>query len=73
MNGAKIKYLGLSLLIRFDQFVECLSFLGGETQRPISNSHSSAASTRNSITPFHVNPDLKIARGKIISSDANGW
>jgi hypothetical protein len=64
MNGAKINNLGLSFLIRLSQFVEYLSFLGGETQRPILNSHGVAVPVCDSISPFHINPDLKMARRK---------
>ncbi len=37
MNGAKINNLGLNFLIRLNLFVEYLSFIGGEAQRPIPN------------------------------------
>ena len=60
MNGAKINDLGPSI-IRLILFVEHVSFLGSETQRPISNSHSRGVPARESIPPFHINPDLKIA------------
>lgn len=64
MNGAKINNLGLSFLIRFNLFVEYLSFLGGETQGPILNSHGVAVPVCDSISPFHINPDLKKTIGK---------
>ena len=40
MHGAKIYYLGLSLLIRLSFSFKYLSFYGGETQRPFLNNRS---------------------------------
>ena len=52
MKGAKIYNLGLSLLIRLSLFVDYLSFLGGETQRPYLKTHSRVASVGKSIPPI---------------------
>ncbi len=42
MDGAKVNYLGLKNLIRLNQYVAYLSFLGGEAQRPYLQIFSSA-------------------------------
>ncbi len=64
MYGAKINNLGLCLLIRLIMFVEYLSFFGGETQRPILNSHGRVVPAHDSLYPFHINPFYKNLVGK---------
>jgi len=43
MYETKINNRGLNLLVRLSFFVEYLSFLGGDTQRPSQNNQSSSA------------------------------
>ncbi len=43
MYETKINDLGLNLLIRLSLFIEYMSFLGGETQRPSQSNQSSSA------------------------------
>ena len=53
MEGAKINNLGLWYLIRLCLFVEYLSFLGGETQRPFLNNRSRAIPAQYPLKSFH--------------------
>ena len=55
MNGAKIYNLGLSLLIRLSLFVEYLSFLGGEAQRPFLNNRGRTISAYDPSCPIPFN------------------
>ena len=63
MNGAKINNLGLSFLIRLNLFVEHLSFIGGEAQRPIPISYGRAAPCCDSLSSYHLNPHDRSAVG----------
>lgn len=54
MYGTKINGLGLNLLIRLSLFVEYLSFLGGETQRPSQNNQSSSTTVQDPKYTAHL-------------------
>ena len=71
MNGAKINNLGLSFLIHLNLFVEYLSFIGGEAQRPIPNSYGRAAPGCDSLSSYHLNHHDRSAVGK--NTDFSLW
>lgn len=61
MDGAKINYLGLKSLIRYEIYREYMSFLGGEAQRPYLQLYSNTVSAEALITPsknYQVNKNL---------------
>ena len=67
MYEAKINYLGLCMLIRLILFVEYLSFLGGETQRPILSNYGRAKSAQDTSKSFVLYTTYKSS--KIIISE----
>ena len=73
MHEAKINNLGLSLLIRLSYYVEFMSFLGGETQRPYLNNRSSALPAQDSFYPIPLNfrnEYIDLLRNKRIQNNA---
>ncbi len=60
MDGAKIYNLGLSLIFRLNPYVEYLSFLGGEAQRPIPNNNCRTISATDTYKPFNSKSKLEL-------------
>ena len=60
MDGAKIYNLGLKLIFRLNPYVEHLSFLGGEAQRPIPNNHCRKISATDTYNPFNSKSKLEL-------------
>ena len=54
MYEAKINNLGLSSLIRLSLLLKCLSFLGGEAQRPLFNNNCKVLSSQDCNNVIHL-------------------
>jgi len=59
MDGAKIYNFGLNLIFRLNPYVEYLSFLGGEAQRPIPNNCRTISAT-DTYNPFNSKSKLEL-------------